>query len=184
MSGTTVILCTYLVLCVLYGNGIASELSEEVWLKPGESVDLSCRAEILVKIYPHISTRWTKGNDHIAPSEFIELIPNGGLRLLDLRITDSGVYVCQGKVPVQQGIVSVNIVKLHVGTSIQEQLLQQGGPWLSNHNSFGIPNVWVASFIGSVIVCIAFGVSLFSLRLYYKTAMKKYKKKAQLVDTS
>lgn len=80
----------------------------------------------------YFTVRWTKGNDHIAPSEFIELIPNGGLRLLDLRITDSGVYVCQGKVPVQQGIVSVNIVRLHVGTSIQEQLLQQGGKTLVN----------------------------------------------------
>ncbi|KAJ8033926.1 hypothetical protein HOLleu_24312 [Holothuria leucospilota] len=107
-----------------------------------------------------------KDDKRITEAENVHLQPDKGIRLSNLQISDSGVYVCQAKT--EQTVVSLNTVRLHVGASIQEELIRQGGPWLSTENSFGIPNVWVASFAGSVIVCGGFWILLILMRVYYK----------------
>ncbi|XP_033645331.1 uncharacterized protein LOC117304826 [Asterias rubens] len=169
---SAVFVCVLSVLCNPV-NVHANPFAEALWIVPEDSsIDLQCKADLVRKYQPLITTRWFKDSVPVNPSARIQVENLGTLRISQPTATDHGLYICQ--ISHWDVVVTSNEIRLHSGPP-EGPLGENDSLMAVNNAIMGLPNVWAVSVVGSTCITSIWFLVVLMLRVRRSECCSKKK---------
>ncbi|XP_022102256.1 uncharacterized protein LOC110985504 [Acanthaster planci] len=105
---------------------------------------MQCKADLLKRYQPQITTSWVKDGLPVVASQRLELDSLGTLRITNPVPEDHGLYACQAKY--WDTVITTNEIRLHAGPP--GRALGESSFWIAQNNDIvGVSNVWAISIM-------------------------------------
>ncbi|XP_038057346.1 uncharacterized protein LOC119728954 [Patiria miniata] len=154
---------TFLFAATFIRVNLANQFKEAIWLTPQESsIDMQCKADLLKRYQPQITTSWFKDDTVVVPTARLELDHLDTLRITGPVPEDHGLYAC--RVSYWDTVVTTNEIRVHAG--LPGRTLGESSIWIAQNNDIvGVSNVWAISIMSTTVIGIIWLFIVVILRL-------------------